>query len=192
MGARSDKDGLSATQFPSTVRNVPAEVIESVSPVVVHRRALACDTGGAGRFRGGLGVTLEIGVRTRTDYLFTASFERVTVAPRGLFGGRPGARGSVATADGRPLDPMAKHRLDAADRIVLQTPGGGGVGAPLTREPHMVVDDVVERRVSVESARDLYGVVVDVHGIVDEVATHALRASRAPEYPAPDGVSSDS
>jgi N-methylhydantoinase B len=191
MGARSDKDGLSATQFPSTVRNVPAEVIESVSPVVVHRRALARDTGGAGRFRGGLGVTMEIGVRTRADYLFTASFERVTVPPQGLFGGRPGACGSVATAAGQPLDPMAKHRLDAADRIVLQTPGGGGVGAPLTREPQTVADDVMERRVSVEAARNLYGVIVDAHGILDEVATLALRASRAPEYSSPDGTSSD-
>jgi N-methylhydantoinase B len=178
MGARSDKDGLSATQFPSTVRNVPAEVIETVSPVVVHRRALAPDTGGAGRFRGGLGVVMEIGVRTRSDYLFTASFERVTVPPQGLFGGQPGARGRVETAAGRPLDPMAKHWLEAADRIVLQTPGGAGVGAPLARDPEVVAEDVREHRVSPEAARDLYGVVVDPHGVLDQGATLALRAQR--------------
>lgn len=178
MGARSDKDGLSATQFPSTVRNVPAEVIESVSPIVLHRRALAPDTGGAGRFRGGLGVVMEIGVRTRSDYLFTASFERVTVPPQGLFGGQPGARGRVGTAAGRPLDPMAKHWLQAADRIVLQTPGGAGVGAPLARDPEMVAEDVREFRVSLEAARDLYGVVVDAHGVLDEGATLTLRAQR--------------
>jgi N-methylhydantoinase B len=178
MGARSDKDGLSATQFPSTVRNVPAEVIESVSPVVVHRRALAPDTGGAGRFRGGLGVTMELGVRTRSPYLFTASFERVTVPPQGLFGGAPGARGRVGTAGGGPLDPMAKHWLAPTDRIVLQTPGGAGIGAPLARDPEVVAEDVRERRVSPAAARDLYRVAVDEHGNLDHAATLALRAPR--------------
>jgi N-methylhydantoinase B len=145
MGARADQDGLSATQFPSTVRNVPAEVIESVSPVVVHRRALAPDTGGAGQHRGGLGVVMEIGVRTRAEYLFTASFERVTVPPQGLFGGQPGARGRLQTAAGRPLDPMATHWLAPGERLVLQTPGGGGVGAPRLRDPERVAADVRER-----------------------------------------------
>jgi N-methylhydantoinase B len=176
MGARSDKDGLSATQFPSTVRNVPAEVIEAVSPIVVHRRALARDTGGAGRFRGGLGVEMEIGVQTRTDYLFTASFERVTVPPQGLFGGQPGARGRVGTAAGHLLDPMAKRWLRPSDRIVLQTPGGGGVGPPLARDPETVAEDVREYRVSPEAARDLYGVVVDTQGVLDDDATRAIRA----------------
>ena len=178
MGARSNKDGLSATQFPSTVRNVPAEVIESVSPVVVHRRALAPDTGGVGRFRGGLGVEMEIGVRTRSEYLFAASFERVTLPPQGLFGGQPGARGRLETTAGRPLHPMAKHWLKAEERIVIQTPGGGGVGDPMARDPELVAEDVSERRVSPESARAIYGVVVDPPGILDPVATRALRAQR--------------
>lgn len=178
MGARSDKDGLSSTQFPSTVRNVPAEVIESVSPVVVYRRALAPDTGGAGRYRGGLGMTMELGIRTEAEYLFSASFERVTIPPGGLFGGQPGARGLVETGAGRSLDPMAKHWLPAHERIVLRTPGGGGIGDPLERDPEAVAEDVVERRVSVEAAREWYGVVVSQSGTLDAAATTILRASR--------------
>jgi N-methylhydantoinase B len=157
MGARADKDGLSVTQFPSTVRAVPTEVIESVSPLIIHRRALAPDTGGPGHHRGGLGLLLEVGVRTNHEYLFSASFERVQTAPRGLFGGLPGATGRLSTADGRPLDPKAKHWLGPGERILIQTPGGGGVGPAGERETTQVATDVTAGRVSVEAAGHLYG-----------------------------------
>jgi N-methylhydantoinase B len=103
MGARPDKDGLSATQFPSTIRGVPAEIVESTSPLVIHRRALAPDSGGAGRYRGGLGMVIEFGMETDEDWLFTASFERAKIPTQGLAGGGPGAPGRVSTADGRTL-----------------------------------------------------------------------------------------
>lgn len=73
---------------------------------------------------------------------------------------------------------MAKHWLKAEERIVIQTPGGGGVGDPMARDPELVAEDVSERRVSPESARAIYGVVVDPPGILDPAATRALRAQR--------------
>jgi N-methylhydantoinase B len=152
MGARPTKDGLNATQFPSTIRGVPAEVVETTSPLVIHRRALAPDSGGPGRHRGGLGMVIEFGVDTRDDWLFTASFERARIPCQGLFGGQPGAAGRVLTADGRPLAAKAQHWMGPQERVVLHTPGGGGYGDPGERDPARVAEDVAARRVSPAAA----------------------------------------
>jgi N-methylhydantoinase B len=154
MGARHDKDGLSATQFPSIVRGVPAEIVETTSPLVIHRRALAPDSGGPGRYRGGLGMVLEFGVETDEDWLFTASFERAQIPCQGRAGGQPGAAGRVETADGRRLDAKAQHWLRPGDRVVLHTPGGGGHGDPAERAPERAAADVAAGRVSAASAAD--------------------------------------
>ena len=117
MGARPTKDGLNATQFPSTIRGVPAEIVESTSPLVIHRRALAPDSGGPGRHRGGLGMIVEFGVETDEDWLFTASFERARIPCQGLFGGGPGAPGprrdrerARARREGAALDASRRSR----------------------------------------------------------------------------------
>jgi N-methylhydantoinase B len=157
MGARPDKDGLSATQFPSTIRGVPAEVVEAVSPLVIHRRALARDSGGPGRHRGGLGMIVEFGMETDEDWLFTASFERARVPCQGLAGGGPGAPGRVATADGRVLSAKAQHWMRPGERVVLHTPGGGGHGEPADRDPAEVERDVAAGRISAEAAARDYG-----------------------------------
>jgi N-methylhydantoinase B len=148
MGARPTKDGLTATQFPSTIRGVPAEIVESTSPLVIHRRALAPDSGGAGRWRGGLGMIVEFGVETDEDWLFTASFERARIPCQGLFGGGPGAPGRVETASGLVLDSKAQHWMRPDDRVVLHTPGGGGYGDPREREAVLIAEDLAAGRVT--------------------------------------------
>jgi N-methylhydantoinase B len=148
MGARPDKDGLNATQFPSTIRGVPAEIVETTSPLVIHRRALAPDSGGVGRHRGGLGMVIEFGVETDEDWLFTASFERARVPTQGLCGGGPGAPGRVETADGRRLASKAQHWLRPTDRVVIHTPGGGGYGPPAERDPERIAADIAAGRVT--------------------------------------------
>jgi N-methylhydantoinase B len=148
MGARPTKDGLNATQFPSTIRGVPAEIVESTSPLIIYRRALAPDSGGAGRWRGGLGMIVEFGVDTDEDWLFTASFERARIPCQGLFGGGPGAPGRVQTADGRTLDSKAQHWMRSRDRVVLHTPGGGGYGDPRERDAARIADDIAAGRVT--------------------------------------------
>jgi N-methylhydantoinase B len=148
MGARPTKDGLNATQFPSTIRGVPAEIVESTSPLIIHRRALAPDSGGPGRWRGGLGMIVEFGVDTDEDWLFTASFERARIPCQGLFGGGPGAPGRVETADGRTLDSKAQHWMRSGDRVVLHTPGGGGYGDPRERDAARIAEDIAAGRVT--------------------------------------------
>jgi N-methylhydantoinase B len=177
-GARGAKDGMSVTQFPSTIRGVPVEVVEAVSPLVIHRKRIARDTAGPGRYRGGCGVDMEIGIRTNDDVLYSSVYEHVRVPPRGLFGGAAGAPGRLGLADGRTLPAKAKHWLKPGDRITLRTPGGGGIGDPLTRDPAAVADDVARGLVSSAAAERQYRVVVDGRGRLDTVATERLRAAR--------------
>jgi N-methylhydantoinase B len=127
---------------------VPAEIVESTSPLVIHRRALAPDSGGPGTFRGGLGMIVEFGVETDEEWLFTASFERARIPCQGRAGGGPGAPGRVMTADGRALDAKAQHWLGPHERVVIQTPGGGGHGDPRDRDPARSAEDIAFGRVS--------------------------------------------
>jgi len=157
MGARPTKDGLNATQFPSTIRGVPAEVVETTSPLVIHRRALAPDSGGPGRHRGGLGMVIEFGVETVHEWLFTASFERARIPCQGLLGGHPGAAGRVLTSGGRRLEAKAQHWMRPDERVVLHTPGGGGYGDPGERDPALVAADIAARRISADAAAAIYG-----------------------------------
>ncbi len=160
MGARPTGDGLSATAFPSGIRGVPAEVIENISPVVMHRRELRPDSEGPGRYRGGFGQEMEIGVRGDSDWVISAMYDRTKCAAQGICGGSPGATGTVRTAGGGELHPKRQQRLAAGERVTLSLPGGGGYGDPLEREPRMVARDVEDGLVSVERAREVYGVVL--------------------------------
>ncbi len=149
MGARPTKDGLNATQFPSTIRGVPAEIVESTSPLVIHRRALAPDSGGPGKHRGGLGMIIEFGVETDEDWLFTASFERARIPCQGMFGGGPGRARS--RRDARAAARSTRRRstgCGADDRVVLHTPGGGGYGDPRERDAARIAEDLAAGRVT--------------------------------------------
>jgi N-methylhydantoinase B len=177
-GALATKDGLSATAFPSGIAGVPAEVIETLSPVVVKRRELRADSGGPGEFRGGLGQTLELAVQGARPFMFSGLYERIDNAAPGLHGGRPGGAGVLAT--NRPeIRVRAKARvpLPAGTEITLGLPGGGGYGPPWRRDPARVLADVRDGYVSLERARSDYGVAIDPERmIVLEDETAALHA----------------
>jgi N-methylhydantoinase B len=179
MGARPNGDGLSATAFPSGIQGVPAEVIESISPVVMHKREFRPDSEGPGRHRGGLGQEMELGVRSHSPWVLSAMYDRTRCPARGIRGGSPGAAGAVRTADGRELHPKRQQRMDAEERVVLSLPGGGGYGDPLEREPGLVARDVADGLVSAKRAREVYNVALthDRHGncVVDEEETARLR-----------------
>jgi N-methylhydantoinase B len=160
MGARPDRDGLSATAFPSGIRGVPAEVIESISPVVMHRRELRPGSEGPGRHRGGFGQEMEIGVRGGSGWTLSAMYDRTRFPAQGMRGGLPGGEGSARTASGEALHPKRQQRIPGGGRVVLRLPGGGGHGDPFEREPAQVTRDVEDGLVSVERARDVYGVVL--------------------------------
>jgi N-methylhydantoinase B/oxoprolinase/acetone carboxylase alpha subunit len=119
MGARPTGDGLSATAFPSGIRGVPAEVIESISPVVMHKRELRPDSEGPGRYRGGFGQEMEIGVRSSTPWTLSAMYDRTRCSAQGICGGSSGATGTVRTSDGRDLHPKRQQRIGADERVIL-------------------------------------------------------------------------
>ena len=175
MGARPDKDGLSATAFPAGVSSIPAEVAETVAPLVVWRKELRPDSGGPGRFRGGLGQIVEIAALDDRAMAFSAMFDRVDHPAGGREGGQPGAAGRVFLKSGTIMRAKGMQEVPAGDRLVLELPGGGGFGEPVQRDPQSVAEDVIDGLVSREEAEQAYGVVVRADGTVDAEKTHATR-----------------
>ncbi len=139
-GARPQKDGLSVTSFPSGVQNIPAEIIESTTPLFVHERALREDSGGAGRFRGGLGQRLTLSVRGG-DAVHSCIYERTRHPAAGRGGGQSGAPGRVRLEGGADPHPKRKYLLREGQRVTLELPGGGGYGPPEARDPASVERD---------------------------------------------------
>ncbi|HYB74434.1 MAG TPA: hydantoinase B/oxoprolinase family protein [Candidatus Sulfotelmatobacter sp.] len=181
-GALAVRDGLSATAFPSGIAGVPAEVIETLSPVVLKRRELRQDSGGAGRFRGGLGQVMELAVRTDRPFVFSGLYERIQFPAPGLLGGAPGAPGALRTNNGAPVRPKTRQPLPPGTEVTLELPGGGGYGPPWERDPARVLEDVRNGYVSLERARTDYGVAIDPARLAvlrDETAR--LRAALRPD-----------
>lgn len=176
MGARPSSDGLSATAFPSGIRGVPAEAIEAVSPVLMRRRALRRDSGGAGKFRGGLGQEMVLEVQSNQPVLHSCMYDRTQHAARGFLGGNNGAVGEIILDDGTRPHPKRKYLLQPGQAVTLKLPGGGGFYPAWERAVEQVLEDVKQDRVSTAAAREMYGVVVDVErGEVDEAASAVLR-----------------
>ncbi len=143
MGARPTLDGLSATAFPSGVHTMPIEATEHTGPIVVWRKELRPDSGGDGKYRGGLGQVIEIAPAEGHEFEFSAMFDRVTAAPRGRDGGRDGALGSVMLDDGTVMKPKGWQFVPAGRRLVLKAPGGGGFGDPAKRSEDARAEDRV-------------------------------------------------
>jgi N-methylhydantoinase B len=180
-GARPKLDGLSATAFPSGVRNVPVEITETNAPVLIWSKEYRQDSGGAGEFRGGLGQVMEIETAENMPFAISTSFDRVTYPPRGRAGGKNGTTGRVETRSGRLLPPKAQSTIAVGDRLIVSMPGGGGYGDPHQRPAKKVADDVARELVSVEAAREYYGVAVSADGVLDEAETARLRVKAAAE-----------
>jgi len=182
-GARPYADGTDAVDLVPYSKNLPAEFIEQRFPVAVEKVGLAIDSGGPGKYRGGLGYVKEL--RTLVDGHYTTVTERTAFACIGINGGRWGAPGgSVKNPETNDEEHVFFSRdavpVAAGDRIRLVTPGGGGWGDPLERELDAVRLDVIRRLVSHRSAEQDYGVVMDPETFdVDPDATATLRAEIA-------------
>jgi N-methylhydantoinase B len=176
MGARPTKDGLSATAFPSGVRGVPVEATEAITPVVFWRKEFRENSGAPGRYRGGCGQIIEIGGLDGIPFDVLAMYERVDHAARGREGGQDGALGKVYLKTGKKLKPKGQQSIPINDSLVLELAGGGGFGNPRHRDPDTVAQDVQNGLVSGESAREDYGVSLDVHGKVIQNETALLRS----------------
>lgn len=167
-GAKRDEDGMSATVAinDGDTHNSPTEQLEAKFPLRVEAYRLREDSGGAGRRRGGLGV--EQVVHVLSDIAINCQIERVDTRPWGLDGGLCAEGNQVALHRATepeeqrfPSGKVLSRHLTRGDRYILRSGGGGGFGSPLERELQRVLDDVREGYVSVERARDCYGVVFD-------------------------------
>ncbi|MEM9584861.1 MAG: hydantoinase B/oxoprolinase family protein [Pseudomonadota bacterium] len=157
MGARPGLDGLSTTAFPSGVGAVPVEAAEVAAPLIYHSKEFVPDTGGAGQYRGGLGQRIEVGARYAEDLrVSAAAFERLTTGPAGREGGQSGAAGAVEITDGTKVTDKGIYTIPAGERLILQTPGGGGIGAPQDRDSEAVSRDLADGLISEEAAKEIY------------------------------------
>ncbi|MBW8269216.1 hydantoinase B/oxoprolinase family protein [Caldovatus aquaticus] len=144
-GAHPAKDGVSAFSFGMhNNANIPVEMIESQMPLSIPRYGLVPDSGGAGRFRGGLGLVREWRVES-PSCLFTANMDRFRFPPYGLAGGRPGRRGRlllIRDGEATPIPPKSDGvLLRRGDVVRLETSGGGGFGDPAERDPEAAARD---------------------------------------------------
>jgi len=177
-GGRPFADGMSATAFPSGVRALPVEAVETTAPIVVWKKEFRPGSAGAGRHRGGLGQIVEVGTLDGSPMGVFAMFDRVASAPRGRAGGADGASGKVELASGASLRAMGYQVVPADDRLRLSLPGGAGWGDPLGRPPEKVAADVADGLIARDAAARDYGVVLDAAGAADIAATARARATR--------------
>ena len=179
-GARPTRDGLSATAYPSGVWGSQVEVTESVSPLRVRRRELRPDSGGAGRFRGGLGQVLEVESREGAPFRFLPSVERIKYPARGREGGGDGGAGRITLASGATLGGKGDYLISGDDLLVFETPGGAGYGPPAARDPRALRRDLLDGLVSREQALSVYRVAIGESGEIDRAATERRRVAERP------------
>ena len=157
-GARPHADGLSATAYPSGVLGSQVEITEAVAPVIVWSRELRPDSGGSGRYRGGLGQRIEMSAANGNPFLVFLSVERITFPAQGRLGGGPGARGRIRILGNGPDIPgKGELRVAPGERLVFETPGGGGFGDSAARDRGAVERDLERGLISPERARLDYG-----------------------------------
>ncbi len=141
-GARPDRDGEHALSFPTNVANVPVEVLENSAPVLVTRKALANDSAGRGKFRGGLGQVFAFKNIGQAPIQISILTEKTITRAHGLLGGEHGASGKLEIIPPRPLPPKGLDKLYPGEEIILTLPGAGGYGPPEQRKPEWVERDV--------------------------------------------------
>ena len=153
-GARPNKDGLSATPFPSGVRNVPVEVLEAITPIVIWRKELRQNSGGPGQFRGGLGQRMVVGNREKAEFAIFGTFDRVKNPARGRDGGKPGATGSLTLTSGKKLKGMGRQVIPMGEELIIEMPGGGGYGNPKSRDRKKIMEDIRAGLISADNVKE--------------------------------------
>lgn len=181
-GGRPTADGNDGLANPcASISNIPIEVAESDWPIFIEHYGLVSDSGGAGKYRGGLAVRRAWRILASDTQLQVRS-DRQRHTPYGLAGGQSGRASSnvLIRHDGAVEDmpTMFGITMQIGDRFHHQMPGGGGWGDPLEREPTAVANDVLNQKVSVDAALNTYGVVVNAEGQIDDLATRKTRESR--------------
>ncbi len=181
-GGRATKDGLDTVDnLLANTRNVPIEEVEMHYPLRVERYQMRDEPPGAGRWRGGIGVTRE--VRFLVDGFMSANGDRHLEAPVGVFGGHRGMPGKLIKNPGGPDETALPSkatgaRMQAGDSIRFFAAIGGGYGDPVERDPEAVLDDWLDDHISRDIAERIYGVIIDADGNLDLAATEQARGKR--------------
>ncbi|HXV84171.1 MAG TPA: hydantoinase B/oxoprolinase family protein [Candidatus Binatia bacterium] len=184
--ARTGKDGVSATAFHlSNCKTAPIEIIESEFPTRVERFEIIPDSGGAGRWRGGLGFARDYRILA-DEVRFSMRTDKHAIEPFGSDNGSAGAKGSCVINPGtsnakRLPSRFGDQRLKKGDLLRLERPGGGGLGNPLERPAENVVEDVRQGYVSIERAGSAYAVaieLVDGEPVLNLAQTRILRGEK--------------
>lgn len=162
MGASAERDGEGSFIFPANGANTPVEILESDAPILVERRELLADSGGAGKQRGALGRREVFRIPSDDQaplgpVTLALQSGRFRLAPEGLFGGQPGAKAQFLV-NGKPGNPYGLTRLQPGDVLTMDAAGGGGYGNPAEREREALERDVADGKVTPLRAKDNYPV----------------------------------
>jgi N-methylhydantoinase B len=174
-GARPTFDGLNATAFPSGVMTMPVEATEHAGPIIIWRKELRPDSGGAGTFRGGLGQLMEIGARDGYEFDFSAMFDRIDHPARGRDGGSAGAPTSLNRDDQAQMRGKGRQFVPHGRKVMLACPGGAGYGDARRRARSLVKRDLALGYISASVARETYGLTIAEIAEVDA----AVRAGKS-------------
>ncbi|MEM9438682.1 MAG: hydantoinase B/oxoprolinase family protein, partial [Pseudomonadota bacterium] len=156
-GARPTLDGMSATAFPSGVMTMPVEATEQVGPVIIWRKELRPDSGGAGQQRGGLGQYMDVGAREGHEFDISAMLDRTKHPARGRDGGHDGGATKIARSDGTKMQGKGRQFVPEGHIVQMAFPGGAGFGDASNRDKTLVERDLALGYISSKSARDIYG-----------------------------------
>ena len=164
LGARPNKDGISCYPFPARAENTPVEIVESVAPITITRLELLTDSGGAGKFRGGLGLLVEVRVDNKDGVTLLNISGRDKHPAQGIFGGLEGGKSKILLRQSgknafKRVHPRRIIMLNHGDILRFFLPGGGGYGAPSDRDRRLVIEDVENGLVSLKEAKAIYGLV---------------------------------
>ena len=161
MGAGAMRDGEGSFIFPANGANTPVEILESDAPLIVERRELLPDSGGAGKQRGALGrrEVFSVPADASAPLMMNLAMQsgRFRLPPEGLFGGKPGALAQFLV-NGQPGNPYGLTRLQPGDTVTMDAAGGGGFGDPRARDRDALARDLSEGKVSRANAQRDYGI----------------------------------
>jgi N-methylhydantoinase B len=155
-GARAHSDGPACLSFPTNIANNPIEQFENQTPMLMIEKSLITDSGGAGRYRGGLGQRLSFQSLSPEPLTFMIRHERIKYPPRGFLGGADGRLG-VDLLDGQRIPGKSVTTINKGQIVTFETPGGGGMFSPLERDPQSLATDLQNGVVSAQSAQNAYG-----------------------------------
>ena len=155
-GARKNQDGLNATAFPSGVMTMPVEATENSGPIIIWKKEFRINSGGAGKFRGGLGQEMEVGVKFGHEFDFQAMFDRKIYPPRGRKGGKNGMKTILKLNDGTDMRGKGKHFVPHGKTVCIFFPGGGGYGDPKKRNKQLIISDINNEFITKQHAKLVY------------------------------------